>query len=134
METDFLVIGGGVAGVTVGAELTALGRVTLWEAEAQCGSHASGRSAALFDESYGLPPVVALNRASRAAHAGNGDLSPRGLMLIGLSGQENTFDADLGRMFLDEMPVDEARGHVPILSDAVTRTAYDPHAHDIDTD
>src|SRR6056297_289893 len=114
METDFLVIGGGVAGVTVGAELTALGRVTLWEAEAQCGSHASARSAALFEESYGLPPVVALNRASRAAHAENGDLSPRGLLLIGLAGEEAGFDDDRAKMSLAALSVAEAREHVPI--------------------
>ncbi|TFL20110.1 NAD(P)/FAD-dependent oxidoreductase [Jannaschia formosa] len=134
METDFLVIGGGVAGVSVGAALSALGQVTLWEAEAQLGSHSSARSAAMFDESYGLPPVIALNRASRATHAANGDLSPRGLLLIGLAGEEAVFDADLSRMYLTEIPLAEARGHVPILSEAVTRTAYDPDAFDLDTD
>ena len=43
---DFLVIGGGIAGVSAGALLSHLGRVQLVEAEPALGYHASGRSAA----------------------------------------------------------------------------------------
>ncbi|WP_109563113.1 NAD(P)/FAD-dependent oxidoreductase [Jannaschia seohaensis] len=134
MDTDFLVIGGGIAGVSVGAALSGLGRVTLWEAERQMGLHTSARSAALFEESYGLPPVIALNRASRAAHAENGDLSPRGLLLVGIEGEEEIFAADLVKMQLSEMSLAEARGLIPILSEDVTRAAHDPDAFDLDTD
>ncbi len=134
MDTDFMVIGGGIAGLGAGAALADLGRVALWEAEASLGTHASGRSAALFEESYGAAPVVALNRASRAAHAENGDLSPRGLLLVGIAGEEETFARDLAGMALSRMEVTDARALVPILSDAVTRTAHDPDAFDLDTD
>ena len=61
---DFLVIGGGIAGLSAGARLSRHGQVTVLEAEDALGYHASGRSAALFEQSYGPPSVVALNRAS----------------------------------------------------------------------
>ena len=134
MDADFLIIGGGIAGVSAGAALCAHGRVVLWEAEDAFGRHASGRSAALFEEAYGAPPVVALNRASRPVHEAGGWLSPRGLMLVGVAGEEAAFDADLAQMALEEIAPDDARAVVPILSAAVTRTAVEDGARDIDTD
>ncbi|MEM8851151.1 MAG: FAD-binding oxidoreductase [Pseudomonadota bacterium] len=134
MDCDFIVIGGGIAGLSAGAALAELGRVVVWEAEADLGYHASGRSAALFEESYGLPAVVALNRASRAAHGAAGHLSPRGLMLVGLVGEEAAFEADLAAMELQELDRAAARSRVSILSDAVTRVAFHEDASDLDTD
>ena len=61
---DFLVIGGGIAGTSVGARLSKLGTVHLLERESALAYHASGRSAALFEQSYGLPSTIALNEAS----------------------------------------------------------------------
>jgi len=63
--SDILVIGAGIAGASVAAELSATHRVTLLEREAMPGYHSTGRSAALFSEIYGGPPVRALSRASR---------------------------------------------------------------------
>lgn len=134
MEWDFLIIGGGIAGASVGAALAEHGSVALWEAEDVFGYHASGRSAALFEESYGLPPVVALNRASRADHAANGWMTPRGLMLLAVAGQEDTFDHDLTHMAMEPLSLDEARAMVPILSPEVTRAALHVEAFDLDTD
>ncbi|WP_299814317.1 FAD-dependent oxidoreductase [uncultured Jannaschia sp.] len=134
MDRDILIIGGGIAGAAAGAALASLGSVALWEAEDAFGYHATGRSAALFEESYGAASVVALNRASRAAHEAGGWLGPRGLMLVGCAGEEATFERDLNVMGLRETDVETARGMVPILSDAVTRVAVDAEAFDIDTD
>ncbi len=64
MTYDFLIIGGGIAGVSAAARLSHLGRVLLLEAEDHLAHHASGRSAALFEPRYGLAPVVALSYAS----------------------------------------------------------------------
>ena len=134
VEFDHLIIGGGIAGIGAGAALAEHGRVVLWEAEPACGYHASGRSAALFEECYGTPPVIALNHASRAAHEAAGWMSPRGLMLVGLPGEEETFVRDRDAMHLDEISVEEARERVPILSEAVTRAAHHDGARDLDTD
>ena len=68
MDIDFLIIGGGIAGTSAGAAMCALGSVHLWEGETALGYHASGRSAALFEESYGLAEVIALNKAVSYTH------------------------------------------------------------------
>ena len=62
---DFLIIGGGIAGVSAAARLSELGSVTLLEGENALAYHASGRSAALFEQNYGKTSTVALNKASR---------------------------------------------------------------------
>ena len=56
--TDFLILGGGIAGISAAARLSHLGRVTVLEAEAHLAHHASGRSAALYEPNYGLKPVA----------------------------------------------------------------------------
>jgi D-arginine dehydrogenase len=93
--SDFLVIGGGIAGASVAYFLAPHGPVTVLEREAQPGYHSTGRSAALFDESYGSPQVNALTRASRAFFeappAGFSAvplLSPRGALTVAEPGQE----------------------------------------------
>ena len=66
LTADFLIIGAGMAGASVGYELAAGGRVIVLERESQPGYHSTCRSAALFSEIYGNAPVRALSRASRS--------------------------------------------------------------------
>ena len=47
--SDFLIIGGGIAGISAAARLSELGSVTVIEAEGTLAHHASGRSAALYE-------------------------------------------------------------------------------------
>lgn len=132
---DFLVIGGGIAGVSAAARLSELGSVTLLERESALAYHASGRSAAMFEENYGAPSVKALSRASRAGHEAAGVLSPRGVMVI--SGPEDaaTFDADCAELQLDPITVAEALDRVPILDTRkIDRAAIHLQAEDLDTD
>lgn len=133
---DFLVIGGGIAGISAGARLSHLGRVTVLERETALGYHASGRSAALYEQSYGKPSTVALNEASKdhLHNADGGVLGPRGLMLIGTADTSDAYKADRLAMNLTEMPMDAARALIPILNERVTHAALDPEAWDIDTD
>src|SRR5687768_10834173 len=65
-HADFIVIGAGIAGASVAFWLAPHGRVLLLERESQPGYHSTGRSAALFMESYGTAQVRALTMASRA--------------------------------------------------------------------
>ncbi len=133
---DFLVIGGGIAGVSAGARLSRLGRVAVLEAEDWLGHHASGRSAAMFEETYGSASTIALNRASRHYHetAAGGVLSPRGLMLIGTADSRDAFAADLELMAMEEISVEEACARVPVLNpDAIAGAGYHAEAWDIDT-
>jgi glycine/D-amino acid oxidase-like deaminating enzyme len=132
---DFLIIGGGVAGTSAGARLAKLGRVRLLEAEDALAYHASGRSAALFEENYGTPAIVAMNHASRSYHKDACCLSPRGLLGVGAKGQDAQLAADLAKMQLDTISIDEARALMPILNpDAMCGAGYHADAWDIDTD
>jgi len=89
-QADVLVIGGGMAGAAVAAELAGGDRrIIVLERESQAGLHATGRSAAVFSETYGGRAVRALTRASRAFYlapptgfADHALVTPRGSMHI----------------------------------------------------
>ncbi|WP_299375352.1 FAD-binding oxidoreductase [uncultured Tateyamaria sp.] len=130
--TDIIVIGGGIAGVSAAARLAQDAHVTLIEDEPALGYHASGRSAALFEENYGSASVVALNKASAADHQPY--LTPRGLMLLSRAGEEDQFRADTETLGCAEISLAEAHRLVPILNDRITCAAYHDGAQDIDTD
>lgn len=134
--TDFLIIGGGIAGISAAARLSELGSVTVLEAEAALAHHASGRSAALYEPRYGAPAVVELSLASEDHfRATENILSPRGLMIVAKADQRDDFETEMRDMQMTRCTLDEARAIVPILNpDTVAMTAYADHAWDIDTD
>ncbi|WP_298839391.1 FAD-binding oxidoreductase [uncultured Roseobacter sp.] len=135
--TRILVIGGGIAGLSVAARLSADAEVTVIEAEDSLGYHASGRSAALIEQNYGAPSVQALNRASvdyLRGHDG-GYLTPRGLMIVANDKDKEAFDADVAAMGVHRISVADACAKVPVLDPGyVTLAAWHADAHDIDTD
>jgi len=97
---DAVIVGAGIAGASFAHALAPHARVLLLEREAQPGMHSTGRSAAMFMESYGPPQVRALTRASRALYAqppaGFSDvpiLGERGALYVGWQGQEAALDA-----------------------------------------
>jgi D-arginine dehydrogenase len=63
---DVVVVGGGMAGVSIACELSADRRVVVLDMEGTLAFHTTGRSAAMFLESYGGAPIRALTTASRA--------------------------------------------------------------------
>ena len=65
-RVDVLVVGGGIAGVSVAYELASTHRVVLAETEAQLAYHTTGRSAALYFENYGAQAIRPLSQASRS--------------------------------------------------------------------
>ena len=145
MVADYLVIGGGIAGASVAHWLAPHARVILLEREAQPGYHSTGRSAALFMESYGTPQVRALTMASRAflQHPPEGFsehplLTPRGALMVGGTEQLAELDAhwdvlramDTGAKRLSS---EEALAMVPALRpDQVAGAVYEPDAADMD--
>ena len=62
---DVAVIGGGIAGGSIGYELAADRSVCVLEMESTLAFHTTGRSAATFLETYGGPEIRALTTASR---------------------------------------------------------------------
>ncbi|MCL4067246.1 FAD-binding oxidoreductase [Pseudomonas sp. GX19020] len=136
MDQDFIIIGGGIAGISLAARLAPAGRMLLLEAEDQLAHHASGRSAALYEPHYGPPAVVALSKASEPHFRATADiLSPRGLLLVAGTGEEDAFKAEAQAMEMTQIPPDEARAMVPILRpDRITLAAHSTSAEDIDTD
>jgi D-arginine dehydrogenase len=64
ISVDIVIVGGGMAGATLGAQLAAHARTLLLEMEPVTGYHATGRSVAFWQESYGGPAVQPLTTAS----------------------------------------------------------------------
>ena len=144
-EADFLIIGAGIAGASVAHWLAPHGRTIVLERESQPGYHSTGRSAALFMESYGTAQVRALTLASRAfleaPPAGFGDhplLTPRGAMMVAAPGQERDLQAHWD--ILRAMPPaarllspQEACALVPALRpEGLIGAVYEPDAADMD--
>ena len=77
---DVAIIGAGMAGASLAAEIADAASVLILEAEARPGYHATGRSAAFWSETYGGPLVQPLTSASGPLLAGF--LSPRGAIHI----------------------------------------------------
>ncbi|MGR3490543.1 MAG: NAD(P)/FAD-dependent oxidoreductase [Shimia sp.] len=132
---DVAIIGGGVAGLSLGAALAPDVRVLVLEREDALGYHTSGRSAALYEPNYGSGPIRALSEASGPGFAASGTLSPRGVMLIARADEHAPFEADRAHMDLPEIAVSEAIDRIPILDpQVISRAAFSPRPQDIDTD
>ncbi|APG46121.1 NAD(P)/FAD-dependent oxidoreductase [Phaeobacter porticola] len=135
-KVDYLVIGGGLAGLSAAAALAPRGgRVLVLEREEALGYHSSGRSAAMFEANYGPAPVQVLSRASEAHHRAKGCLSPRGMLLVGGTDQAEIFQTDCADLGLTPITVAAACEMVPVLDpEQVGFAAYHDAAQDLDAD
>ncbi|MDB5669663.1 MAG: dependent oxidoreductase [Alphaproteobacteria bacterium] len=77
-RADIAVIGAGMAGASLAAELVGSASILLVEAEERPGYHSTGRSAAFWSESYGGPAIQPLTSASGPYLATRGFLRARG--------------------------------------------------------
>ncbi len=143
---DVIIIGAGIAGASVAYWLARAGRrVLVLEREDLPGYHSTGRSAALFSETYGPAPIRMLSAASRAfletppdGFADHPLLAPRGLLFLGEPGREaevEAFAAEARAGGARVEVLDEAgfRARVPILRPGVfSLGALEPDAMDLD--
>ena len=142
---DVIIIGAGIAGASAAHWLAPHARVLLLERESQPGYHATGRSAALFMESYGPPQVRALTRASRAflenppaGFAEHPLLTPRGTLIVAAPGQEAELQAEWDTLHgqcphLRRVSVEEALALLPVLRpEQVAGALHDADPCDID--
>ena len=135
MNNDIIIIGGGIAGLSAAARLSADANVTVLEMESAIGYHTSGRSAALIEVNYGGQSVQALNHASIDFLHDGGYLSKRGLMIVARADEAETFNADVEHMGVHPISPAEAVDFVPILDPSqVGLAGYHADAFDIDTD
>ncbi len=144
-DYDALVIGGGIAGASVAYFMSPHARVGVLEREAFPGMHSTGRSAALFSETYGPPQVRALTRASRAfldrpppGFAADALLSKRGSLIIGTGAQVSQVEAEFETLSKDTpgirlMRTKENLDLVPVLRpESAGAAIFDADAADID--
>jgi D-arginine dehydrogenase len=144
-NSDILVIGAGIAGASAAFELSRDARVTLLERESQPGYHTTGRSAALFTETYGNLVIRRLTSAGRAFFKdppeGFGDhplLTPRGTLLLAREDQLGSLEAALAQTRTAAEAVRRLdAAEVLALNPAVrpgyaAAGLYEPSAEDID--
>jgi D-arginine dehydrogenase len=142
---DFLIIGAGIAGVSLADALAPFGRIALIEAERHPGYHSSGRSAALFASNYGSDAFRALARASRAflsappaGFAAQPLVSARGALNIARADQRTRLEqaADEIRArggLIESLSPTAARAKVPLLRGPYLAAAsYEAGVLDID--
>jgi D-arginine dehydrogenase len=142
---DVAIVGAGIAGASAAYFLAPTARIVVLEREAQPGYHSTGRSAALFSETYGNAAVRSLTRASRAffksppaGFAAQPLLAPRGVVFFGrkehgalLEAQAGALRSTSGR--IEWLKPDEILARVPALRrDWAAVGLYEPDAEDID--
>ncbi|MBX3568027.1 MAG: FAD-binding oxidoreductase [Rhizobiaceae bacterium] len=147
VETDVILVGGGIAGAGAAYEISASHRVVVLEREAQCGYHSTGRSAASFTENYGTATIRRLALASRGFLAeppkGFCDhplLGRRGMITIARADQRERLAKalDTARSLVPSIvPLDpaEAIARVPVLRpDYLAACFFEPNSMDLDVD
>lgn len=111
MTYDIAIVGAGIAGASLAAQVAPHARVLLLEAEDAPGYHATGRSAAFWSETYGGPGIQPLTAASGPALRDGGFLEPLGSIHIGRAqdaARIDTFLAAFAGSGVDLSPVDPA--------------------------
>ncbi|WP_298336916.1 FAD-dependent oxidoreductase [uncultured Erythrobacter sp.] len=134
---DFAIIGAGMAGASLAAELGPFAKVLLLEAEDVPGYHSTGRSAAFWEECYGGPGIVPLTLPSGNFLREHGFLRRRGALYVGRQEDGPKLD-DFERRFagtgvtIERVDGMAARAHVPFLRDEWCDGIYEQACADID--
>lgn len=134
---DFAIVGAGIAGASLAAELGARASLVVLEAEDRPGYHATGRSAAFWEECYGGPEIVPLTLASGPFLRDGGFLTPRGALYLAREEDKGALDAfeqrfgNTGATFERLAAADVAR-IVPGLLREWTGAIWEPGCADID--
>lgn len=145
VKADVVVIGAGIAGASIGYWLAPHLKVVLLERESQPGYHSTGRSAALFSESYGTQQVRALTMASRAflqapppGFTDHPIFAPRGMLVVASAEQAHLLEEHEQAVRSIGLPAERldyegARAWVPVLKpEMAVAGVYNPDAEDMD--
>ena len=123
IKTDIIVIGAGIAGASTAAILSETRDVTILDMESRAGYHTTGRSAALFTETYGTPAIKALTRASRDFFENAPDgfsehplLTPRGIIHLARADQLDQLQAfRTANPDVEELSAEDLQKRIPHL-------------------
>lgn len=142
---DFMVVGAGIAGLSLAYRIGGRGRTLVIDAESQPGYHSSGRSAAMFMESYGTPTIQALTRAGReflttppTGFAKNQLLVDRGVLYLVREDQVELKHQTLAQLRLAGANVEDVSAEtvlclVPyVRAEGLVGAIYEPEAKDVD--
>lgn len=144
-STDVLIIGAGMAGASAAYFLAPHAKVTVLERESQPGYHATGRSAALYSETYGNATVRAITTASKPFyfHPPEGFspyplVTPRGTLIVGAAADHDALRQTLEAMRalvpnIEWWTQEKILQRVPVLKpEAAVYGVYEPDAMDMD--
>lgn len=138
---DFVIIGAGIAGASLAAELSSQASVALLDMEAQPGYHATGRSAAYFAPSYGNETIREFTRLSAQTYAdgekhfGVEVLKPRASLFIATSQQASSLGSMLSEQpDLTTLNMAQVQTRVPIINSAIQQGLLDATGGDLDVD
>nr|WP_295782398.1 FAD-binding oxidoreductase [Rhodoferax sp.] len=144
-SVDVLIVGAGMAGASAAYFLAPHCRVVVLERETQPGYHSTGRSAAMYSETYGNATVRAITTASKPFYfkpppgfAEHPLVTPRGSLMVGAAA-----DHDHLRSVWQDMRAlvpnvqwwtqDQILQRVPVLRpEAAYCGVYEPDAMDMD--
>ncbi|MDE2563547.1 MAG: FAD-binding oxidoreductase [Sphingomonadales bacterium] len=134
---DVAVIGAGMAGASIAAELAPHASVLVLEGEDAPGYHTTGRSAAFWEEAYGGPGVYPLTAASGRWLRAMGFLSPRGALNIGRARDRGKVEAFVARLAglgarVELLGRKGLERHVPGLRPGWDWASWEPDCADID--
>jgi D-arginine dehydrogenase len=142
---DVAIVGAGIAGASAAYFLAPHARVAILEREAQPGYHSTGRSAALYSQTYGNASVRSLTRASRAFYdepsagfTAQPLLAPRGVVFFGRAEQRAALEAQADELRatggrIEWLAPQDLRLRVPALRPAWAAVGlHEPDAEDID--
>ncbi len=137
MKADIAIIGGGIAGATLGAALAPHASVILIEGETAPGYHSTGRSAAFWHETLGGPDILPLTRASFAALDDGGFLRRRASVQVATAATLPLLEAFAAKFVDSDVAlhrVDGAglRALVPRAAAALIAGIVEPNGGDID--
>lgn len=136
-DYDIAIVGAGMAGASLAAEIGDAARVVVLEAEDTPGYHATGRSAAFWEECYGGPEILPLTIASGPYLRENGFLTPRGSLYLARAEDEPAIEDFFARFsgtgaHFEKIGRDSLARKVPGLRPAWDRAIWQPRCADID--